>query len=117
MPTTMCSASGKRSPDARIDIDGRYIPSSLSDGESSKSAPSTARRNSRQHPHPSAEYIKGKYDAIVQAHPGFAPLTTVRKEYLEAAFQTIDTDYQGMDNYLKNQLGVDTHRLRMLYTE
>ena len=64
----------------------------------------------------SAEYIKGKY-AIVQAHPGFAPLTTVRKEYLEAAFQTIDTDYQGMDNYLKNQLGVDTHRLRMLYTE
>ncbi len=41
----------------------------------------------------SAEYIKGKYDAIVQAHPGFAPLTTVRKEYLEAAFQTIDTDY------------------------
>lgn len=65
----------------------------------------------------SAEYIKGKYDAIVQAHPGFAPLTTVRKEYLEAAFQTIDTDYQGMDNYLKNQLGVDTHRLRMLYTE
>ena len=65
----------------------------------------------------SAEYIKGKYDAIVQAHPGFAPLTTVRKEYLEVAFQTIDTDYQGMDNYLKNQLGVDTHRLRMLYTE
>ena len=55
MPTTMCSASGKRSPDARIDIDGRYIPSSLSDGESSKSAPSIARRNSRQHPHPSAE--------------------------------------------------------------
>ena len=55
--------------------------------------------------------------SAVQAHPGFAPLTTVRKEYLEAAFQTIDTDYQGMDNYLKNQLGVDTHRLRMLYTE
>ena len=65
----------------------------------------------------SSEYIKGNYDAIVRAHPGFAPLTTVRKEYLEAAFQPIDTDYQGMDNYLKNQLGVDTHRLRMLYTE
>ena len=45
----------------RIDIDGRYIPSSLSDGESSKSAPSTARRNSRQHPHPSAE-SSGRYN-------------------------------------------------------
>lgn len=65
----------------------------------------------------SAEYIKGKYDAIVQAHPGFAPLTTVRKEYLEAAFKPLTLTIKGMDNYLKNQLGVDTHRLRMLYTE
>ena len=65
----------------------------------------------------SAEYLKGKYDAIVQAHPEFAPLTTVRKEYLEAAFQTIDSDYQGLENFLRNQLGADIDRLRALYTE
>ena len=36
MPKTMRPASGKRSPDARKDIDVRYIPSSLSDGKASQ---------------------------------------------------------------------------------
>jgi protein-tyrosine phosphatase len=41
----------------------------------------------------------------------------VRKEYLEAAFQAIDSDYQGLENFLRNQLGADIDRLRALYTE
>lgn len=47
----------------------------------------------------SAEYIKGKYKFIIKAHPKFEPLTTVRREYLENAFQVIDSEYGGMNNY------------------
>lgn len=65
----------------------------------------------------SAEYIKGKYDYIVKAHPALEPITTVKKEYLEAAFQTIDTEYGGMENYLVKHLKADIPKLRYLYTE
>lgn len=65
----------------------------------------------------SAEYIKGKYDFIIQAHPEFEPLTTVKREYLEAAFLVIDSEFGGMENYLTRHLDVDTAKLCNLYTE
>lgn len=65
----------------------------------------------------SAEYIKGKYDYIIRSHPEFEPLTTVKKEYLEAAFDVIDKEFGGLDSYLTTQLGVDLGKMRNLYTE
>ena len=65
----------------------------------------------------SAEYIKGKYDYIIRSHPAFEPLTTVKREYLEAALQVSETEFGGMDNYLMKHLKVDVAKLRQLYTE
>lgn len=65
----------------------------------------------------SAEYIKGKYDYIVKLYPSLAPLTTVQLRYLEAALQTIDEEFGGMESYLKNTLEVNTDKLKSLYTE
>lgn len=65
----------------------------------------------------SAEYIKGKYDFLTDKYPQFAPLTTVKKEYLEAALNTIDKEFGGMESYLTNNLGADLKKLRKLYTE
>lgn len=65
----------------------------------------------------SAEYIKGKYDFIVKAYPEFEPLTTVRREYIEAALQVIDKEYGGMESYLTKELDADLEKLRKIYTE
>lgn len=65
----------------------------------------------------SATYIKGKYDFIVKRFPQFEPLTTVKREYVEAAFQVIDNEFGGMESYLTRQLGVDIEKLRKIYTE
>lgn len=65
----------------------------------------------------SATYIKGKYDFIVQRYPQFEPLTTVKREYIEAAFQVIDNEFEGMERYLTQQLGADIEKLREIYTE
>lgn len=64
----------------------------------------------------SAPYIKGKYESLTRARPELKPLTTVRKEYLEAAFRVIDTEFGGTDNYLITQLDVDIEKMRELYT-
>lgn len=65
----------------------------------------------------SATYIKGKYDFIVQRFPQFEPLTTVKRAYIEAAFQVIDNEFGGMERYLTQQLGADIEKLREIYTE
>lgn len=65
----------------------------------------------------SATYIKGKYDFIVKRYPQFEPLTTVKREYIEAALQVIDNEFGDMDCYLTQQLGVDIEKLREIYTE
>lgn len=65
----------------------------------------------------SAEYIKGKYDFLTDRFPQFAPLTTVKKEYLETALNVIDKEFGGMENYLVNNLGADLEKLRKNYTE
>lgn len=64
----------------------------------------------------SARYIKGKYESLTRARPELEPLTTVRKEYLEAAFRVIDTEFGGTDKYLSTQLDVDIEKMRELYT-
>lgn len=64
----------------------------------------------------SAQYIKGKYESLLRARPELEPLTSVRKEYLEAAFKVIDTEFGGTDHYLRNHLDVDIEKMRELYT-
>ncbi|MDL2269478.1 tyrosine-protein phosphatase [Desulfosarcina sp. OttesenSCG-928-A07] len=65
----------------------------------------------------SADAVKDRYAAEVAEKPETAPLYTVRREYLEAAFDEIDTRYHGMEAYLTRQLGVDLEQMRTLYTE
>lgn len=64
----------------------------------------------------SARYIKGKYEFLTRTRPELEPLTTVKKEYLEAAFHVIDEEFGGLENYLRNQLDVDIEKMRELYT-
>jgi protein-tyrosine phosphatase len=65
----------------------------------------------------SAEYLKGKYRAWLSADSHLEPMMSVRRRYLEAAFDTIERDYGGMDRYLQDELGASPGLLRELYTE
>jgi Protein tyrosine/serine phosphatase len=63
------------------------------------------------------EYIKDKYARIIEENPIMQPLLEARREYIEAAFETIDKEFEGMDNYLTKNLGIDIKKMRELYTE
>lgn len=65
----------------------------------------------------SAEYIKGKYDFIIKKYPQFEPLTTVKPEYLEKAYDVIAKEYNGINNYLTQNLQVDLFKIKGLYLE
>jgi protein-tyrosine phosphatase len=65
----------------------------------------------------SAACLKDKYRAIISARPHLEPLMTVRRSYLEAALERIDSRYGGPEQYLRRELGVDIEALRELYTE
>lgn len=63
------------------------------------------------------ECLKDKYADVVGRMPFLKPLFEVREEYLLAAFEVIDQEYGGMENYLTQQLQVDLTKMRALYTE
>ena len=65
----------------------------------------------------SAVHLRDKYQSQIDENPGLAPLYTVRREYLQAAFDEIDSRYGGTEAYLREQLGVDVELMRRLYTE
>jgi protein-tyrosine phosphatase len=52
-----------------------------------------------------------------KGYPTILPLMTVYREYIEAAFDTIDNEYGGIESYLQNELGVDLELMRGIYTE
>jgi protein-tyrosine phosphatase len=58
-------------------------------------------------------YVEEKYASYVN----LAPVFTVYREYIEAAFDTIDKEYGGIDSYLSNELGVDLELMRGIYVE
>lgn len=64
----------------------------------------------------SAAYVFGKPD-LTTDNPVLAPIMTVTPDYLEAAFEVIDTEFGGMETYLKQWLKVDTDALKKIYTE
>lgn len=65
----------------------------------------------------SAQNVAQKYAPMVKAHPEFAAFMTVKPEYLQAAFDVIDQEYGGMENYLSKHLKVDLKKIQSLYTE
>ncbi|MDL2321025.1 tyrosine-protein phosphatase [Desulfosarcina sp. OttesenSCG-928-B08] len=65
----------------------------------------------------SVEPAERRYAVDIAEKPELRPLFTVRREYLEAAFDEIDTRYGGVEAYLTRQLGVDLKKMRRLYTE
>ncbi len=64
----------------------------------------------------SKERAELKYAREIEARPQLMPLLTVLPEYLDAAFDTIDQEYGGMEPFLTKQLDVDLALLRKLYT-
>jgi protein-tyrosine phosphatase len=62
-------------------------------------------------------YVEEKYASHVSAFPYLAPVFTVYREYIEAAFDTIDSQYGGVDNYLSKELGVDLELMRAIYSK
>ncbi|GHT79245.1 protein-tyrosine-phosphatase [Spirochaetia bacterium] len=64
----------------------------------------------------SVECLKDKYRRWIEKSPHQEPLMTVRRRYLAAAFDQIDSRFGGMDKYLREELGADIVRLRELYT-
>jgi protein-tyrosine phosphatase len=65
----------------------------------------------------SAEYLEGKYTDWIAASPHLASMVSVRRTYLDAAFQTIDSLYGGMDRYLREEIRAKPDRLRELYLQ
>ncbi|MDR3138614.1 MAG: tyrosine-protein phosphatase [Treponema sp.] len=63
----------------------------------------------------SEEYLEGKYTEWIAASPHLAMMVSVRRSYLAAAFQTIDTLYGGTDRYLREEIKAKPERLRELY--
>jgi protein-tyrosine phosphatase len=61
--------------------------------------------------------LKGKYDYLKDYGPVVSLFTTVRKEFLEAAFDEIEKEYGSVENYLEKELNVDLNHLRNLYLE
>jgi protein-tyrosine phosphatase len=65
----------------------------------------------------SEEYVKEKFALEFQVTHRSHPVWTIRRDYLETAFEQIDVRYGGTDRYLREELDVEPERLRLLYTE
>ena len=64
----------------------------------------------------SAVYLEDKYAEEIKKFPPLEPLMTVKRSYIEAAFNEIDNQYGGVENYLKEYLAVDINTLKKIYT-
>lgn len=65
----------------------------------------------------SAVFVEAKYRSAVEADSRYGPVFTVRREYLEAAFEVIGREFGGVHCFLVRRLGVDLARMRALYTD
>jgi protein-tyrosine phosphatase len=65
----------------------------------------------------SGVYVEEKYAPYVSRVPHLAPLFTVYREYIEAAFDTIDNQYGGIESYLNKELNVDLALIKTMYTQ
>lgn len=60
--------------------------------------------------------LRERFTFFLAAKPYLAPFMMVKRIYLETALARIE-QYGGLDHYIQNELGVNTRRLRELYTE
>jgi protein-tyrosine phosphatase len=65
----------------------------------------------------SGKCLEGKYREWLSSNSYLEPMMSVRRSYIEAAFDTIDRDCGGMERYLRDELEVDTGLLREIYTD
>lgn len=65
----------------------------------------------------SADYVRDKYASLLEKEPHLESALTVQREFLEGAFDEIDTRFGGVENYLAGTLGVNLGLMRELYTE
>ena len=63
------------------------------------------------------ECLKDKYAVLIESIPLLAPILEARLEYIQAAFDVIDSEYGGMDSYLTRYLNVDLEKMRSIYLE
>lgn len=63
------------------------------------------------------EFLRDKYKVMLEKHPEMEPLLAAKEEYIQAAFDLIDKEYGGMENYLTRNLGVDLNKMKIIYTE
>lgn len=64
----------------------------------------------------SARCLKGKYDAVIQAHPDRAALFGVKPSYLAAALDAVRGRSGSVDAYIK-ELGIDADRMGELFLQ
>jgi protein-tyrosine phosphatase len=65
----------------------------------------------------SGEYVKSFIQPFAESYPQLRPMFETRPEYLNAAFEVIDGQYGGMENFLSERLGVDLEKMKRMYTE
>lgn len=65
----------------------------------------------------SAKYLQEKFAVQMAARPSWAPLFTVKEEYLRVAIQTIEAKSGSVEAYLEEELGVDRAKMRSLYLQ
>lgn len=59
--------------------------------------------------------LSGRYDDLLSKNPALEPLVWVKEDYLKHAFDIIDKEYGGIENYLTTGLRADIARLRSMY--
>jgi protein-tyrosine phosphatase len=65
----------------------------------------------------SGECLRGKYDAFIAEYPASAPFMTVRRNFITAALEAIDSGPGGMEHYLRETLEAEIEALRNQYIE
>lgn len=63
----------------------------------------------------SVKLVEKKYADYVKMIKVIAPLVTVDKEYLDAAYSKIDEKYGSMTKFLTETLGVDIQKMKEMY--
>lgn len=63
----------------------------------------------------SNEYVKGKYGKYIEQYPHLEGLFEVKPEYLQAGIGAIKSKYGSVENYLRDELGVNIENFRATY--
>lgn len=65
----------------------------------------------------SSSGTRKKYGGLIEKAPRFTSIVIVRREYLAAAFDEIETNFGSVNSYLTGALGVDLNKMRELFVK